>query len=66
MRRSSRFWLSLACLALPFLLFLPGKPAYAADNQVTFIFGVPSISSLRNPVKVSELLDIACSRRARM
>jgi poly-gamma-glutamate capsule biosynthesis protein CapA/YwtB (metallophosphatase superfamily) len=41
MRNSSRLGLSVAALALlfPLALSLPGKPAYAADNQVTFIFG---------------------------
>jgi poly-gamma-glutamate capsule biosynthesis protein CapA/YwtB (metallophosphatase superfamily) len=41
MRNSPRLCLSVAALALlfPLVLSLPGKPAFAADNQVTFIFG---------------------------
>ena len=41
MRNSPRLCMSVAALALlfPLALSLPGKPAYAADNQVTFIFG---------------------------
>ena len=41
MRHSPRLCMSIAALALsfPLALSLPGKPAYAADNQVTFIFG---------------------------
>ena len=37
----SRFWLPISRLAiwLPLVLALPGKPAFAADNQVSFIFG---------------------------
>ena len=41
MRNSPRLCMSVAALALlfPLALSLPSKPAYAADNQVTFIFG---------------------------
>src|SRR6266699_202187 len=41
MRYSPRSWPSIWCPALLFLflLILPGKPAYAADNQVVMIFG---------------------------
>jgi len=41
MTYASRFWLPSSGLAihLLFALALPGKLAYAADNQVTFIFG---------------------------
>jgi hypothetical protein len=41
MRNSRRLCLSVATLALlfPLALSLSGSPAYAADNQVTFIFG---------------------------
>jgi hypothetical protein len=41
MRRSSQFWLPISGLAIWLLLVLAltGKLAYAADNQVTFIFG---------------------------
>jgi hypothetical protein len=41
MRYSPRFWPSICCLAILFLLVLalPGKPAFAADNQVVLIFG---------------------------
>jgi hypothetical protein len=41
MRYSPRFWASISnVVILPFLaLALPEKPAFAADNQVVFIFG---------------------------
>jgi hypothetical protein len=41
MRRPSQFWLPISGLAIWLLLVLAltGKLAYAADNQVTFIFG---------------------------
>jgi hypothetical protein len=41
MRYSPRFWPSICCLTILFLLVLalPGKPAFAADNQVVLIFG---------------------------
>src|SRR5271169_5886318 len=41
MRYSPRFWPSICCLAILFLLVLamPGKPVFAADNQVVLIFG---------------------------
>ena len=41
-------------------------PAESLNCAVTFILGVPSISSLRSAVKVRGLRDIACSKRARM
>jgi hypothetical protein len=39
--RHSRFWLTISGLAIWLLLVLglPGKPAFAADNQVVLIFG---------------------------
>jgi hypothetical protein len=45
MRHSSRFWLSISSLAIWLLLMLglPGQPAFAADNQVVFIFGGESL-----------------------
>jgi poly-gamma-glutamate capsule biosynthesis protein CapA/YwtB (metallophosphatase superfamily) len=41
MRSSLQYWASVsgAALLLSAALALPGKPAFAADNQVTFIFG---------------------------
>jgi hypothetical protein len=41
MRSSPRFWVSISSLAIlsSLALGLPGKPAFAADNQVVFIFG---------------------------
>ena len=41
MRYSPRFWPSICCLAILLLLLLalPGKPAFAADNQAVLIFG---------------------------
>jgi hypothetical protein len=41
MRSSPQSWASVsaAALLLSAALALPGKPAFAADNQVTFIFG---------------------------
>ena len=41
MRSSPRFWASISSLAIlsSLALCLPQKPAFAADNQVVFIFG---------------------------
>jgi hypothetical protein len=41
MRSSPRFWASISSLAIlsSLTLGLPGKPAFAADNQAVFIFG---------------------------
>jgi hypothetical protein len=41
MRNSPRFWVSISSLAILSLLALglPGKPAFAADGQVVFVFG---------------------------
>jgi hypothetical protein len=40
MRYSPRFWPSICCFALFLLVVaLPGKSAFAADNQVVLIFG---------------------------
>lgn len=44
-------------------LVLAAKPV---DLRRNFILGVPSISSLRSPVKIRELRDIACNSKARM
>src|ERR1700686_3881638 len=40
-RSSPRFWVSISSLAIlsSLALGLPGKPAFAADSQVAFIFG---------------------------
>ena len=41
MRCSPRFWASISSLAIlsTLALGLPEKPAFAADNQVVFVFG---------------------------